>query len=130
MAIGNTKTADISHNGVVTCGVPKRLAIKKGTTRMPTKPIKPATITKPAHKAGRTAAALLLLGITQAAFHLRLAQGNAAAVRPALWERLVVVAGFIGLIGLVVLPFFTAKRLGIAQAAISKPITGPSTPVQ
>ena len=50
MAIGNTKTADISHNGVVTCGVPKRLAIKKGTTRMPTKPIKPATITKPAHK--------------------------------------------------------------------------------
>ena len=67
-------------------------------------------------------AALLLLGITHAAFHWQLAQGNAAAVRPALWAGLVMVAGFIGLIGMRVIPFFTAKRLGIAQAAISKPI--------
>ena len=67
-------------------------------------------------------AALLLLGITHAAFHWQLAQGSAAALRPALWAGLVMVAGFIGLIGMRVIPFFTAKRLGIAQAAVSKPI--------
>ena len=57
-------------------------------------------------------AALFLLGATHAAFHWQLLSGNAAALRAALWAGLIMVAGFIGLVGMRVIPFFTARRLG------------------
>lgn len=66
-------------------------------------------------------AALLVFAASHAAFHLQLALGHASALRPALWAGLIMVAGFIGLIGMRVIPFFTAKRLGVAQVGVNKP---------
>lgn len=67
-------------------------------------------------------AALLLLGASHAAFHWQLAHGQTALLRPALWAGLMMVAGFIGLIGMRVIPFFTAKRLGCVQVQVAKPL--------
>ena len=59
--------------------------------------------------------ALFLFGLTHALFHLYLANGNDVGLRSGLWAGLVMVAGFIGLVGMRIVPFFTAKRLGTPQ---------------
>lgn len=58
-----------------------------------------------------TVAALAVFALTHTAFHLGVPQQGA------LTAGLMVVAGFIGLIGSRVIPFFTAKRLNTAQPA-------------
>lgn len=63
-------------------------------------------------------AALALFGLTHALFHVYLAQGYAEGLRTGLWAGLTMVAGFISLVGMRVLPFFTAKRLGSTQATV------------
>ncbi len=63
-------------------------------------------------------AALALFGLTHALFHVYLAQGYAEGLRTGLWAGLMMVAGFISLVGMRVLPFFTAKRLGSPQVAV------------
>ena len=57
-------------------------------------------------------AALFVFGLLQALFHWQLARHNFSALAGGLFAGLSVVAGFIGLVGMRVIPFFTAKRLG------------------
>ena len=60
-------------------------------------------------------AALVLFGLTHAVFHIYLRPFQAAALLNGMLAGLIMVAGFIGLVGMRIMPFFTAKRLGIAQ---------------
>ncbi|MDO5639723.1 MAG: NnrS family protein [Neisseria sp.] len=62
-------------------------------------------------------AALFLFGLTHAVFHLYLQPFQAAALLNGLLAGLVMVAGFIGLVGMRIIGFFTAKRLNIQQVA-------------
>lgn len=62
-------------------------------------------------------AALFVFGLTHAVFHLYLQPFQAGALLNGLLAGLVMVAGFIGLVGMRIMPFFTAKRLNIAQVA-------------
>ncbi|MDO1510471.1 MULTISPECIES: NnrS family protein [unclassified Neisseria] len=61
--------------------------------------------------------ALFLFGLTHAVFHLYLHPFQAALVLNGLLAGLIMVAGFIGLVGMRIMPFFTAKRLSIPQVA-------------
>ena len=61
--------------------------------------------------------ALILMGITLAVFHTRLSVGNTASLQDNLFAGLVMVAGFIGLIGSRIIGFFTSRRLGTPQPA-------------
>lgn len=63
--------------------------------------------------------ALFILGGTHAAFHQHLTPLNSSALLNGLIAGLIMVAGFIGLVGMRIMPFFTAKRLNIPQ--ISSP---------
>ncbi|WP_107727047.1 NnrS family protein [Neisseria weaveri] len=60
-------------------------------------------------------AALFLFGLTHAVFHLFLYPFQAAELLNGLFSGLIMVAGFIGLVGMRIMPFFTAKRLNIPQ---------------
>ncbi|MBH5328240.1 NnrS family protein [Eikenella sp. S3360] len=60
-------------------------------------------------------AALFVFGLLQGLFHWQLARQNFSALNDGLIAGLSVVAGFIGLVGMRVIPFFTAKRLGCEQ---------------
>lgn len=60
-------------------------------------------------------AALFVFGCLLAAFHWQLARQDFAGLQNGLLAGLGVVAGFIGLVGMRVVPFFTAKRLGGEQ---------------
>lgn len=62
-------------------------------------------------------AALVLFGATHAAFHGALSAGHSAALQNGLFAGLVMVAGFIGLVGTRIIPFFTARRLSCDQVA-------------
>ena len=62
-------------------------------------------------------AALFLFGLTHAVFHLYLQPFQAAALLNGLLSGLVMVAGFIGLVGMRIIPFFTANRLNTKQVA-------------
>lgn len=62
-------------------------------------------------------AALFVFGLTHALFHLYLQPFHAAALLNGLMAGLMMVAGFIGLVGMRIMPFFTAKRLNIPQVA-------------
>ena len=62
-------------------------------------------------------AALWGFGALLAAFHGQLAQQNFSGLQNGLLAGLSVVAGFIGLVGMRIVPFFTAKRLGGEQVA-------------
>ncbi|UOO81160.1 NnrS family protein [Uruburuella testudinis] len=62
-------------------------------------------------------AALVLFGLTHAVFHLYLQPFQPGALLNGLLSGLVMVAGFIGLVGMRIISFFTAKRLNIAQVA-------------
>ena len=62
-------------------------------------------------------AALVLMGITVAAFHTALYMGNSANLQQNLFAGLVMVAGFIGLIGSRIIAFFTSRRLNTPQPA-------------
>lgn len=66
--------------------------------------------------------ALFLLGITHAIFHWQLAQHHFSQVSAALHGGLIMITGFIGLIGMRVIPFFTARRLNIPQVQVAQPI--------
>lgn len=75
--------------------------------------------------------ALWLFGAVLAGFHGQLAAGRTDSVQYGLLAALAVVAGFIGLVGMRVVPFFTAKRLGhetvathplLMQAALFAPL--------
>ncbi|QMT32040.1 NnrS family protein [Alysiella filiformis] len=59
--------------------------------------------------------ALLLFGASHAVFHAYLQPFNPMALHHGLVAGLVLVSGFIGLIGNRIIPFFTAKRLNIQQ---------------
>lgn len=59
--------------------------------------------------------ALFLFGLTHALFHAYLEPFNPAALHNGLMAGLVMVSGFIGLIGNRIIPFFTARRLNIEQ---------------
>ncbi|WP_037586533.1 NnrS family protein [Stenoxybacter acetivorans] len=72
--------------------------------------------------------ALLLFAVNHAWFHWQLAHHHLITIRTGLWAGLIVVSGFIGLIGLRVIPFFTARRLNIPQVPIS-PLFGLSAMV-
>ena len=61
--------------------------------------------------------ALILMGITLAVFHARLSVGSTASLQDNLFAGLVMVAGFIGLIGSRIIGFFTSRRLGTPQPA-------------
>lgn len=60
--------------------------------------------------------ALFLFGATHAVFHLFLQPFNPTPLQNGLFAGLVMVAGFIGLVGTRIIPFFTARRLGCTQA--------------
>lgn len=62
-------------------------------------------------------AALAVFGLLLAVFQFQVARGRFDALQNGLLAGLSVVAGFIGLIGMRVVPFFTAKRLGGEQVA-------------
>ncbi|MDO4907402.1 NnrS family protein [Neisseria sp.] len=62
-------------------------------------------------------AALFVFGLTHAVFHLYLQPFQAAFLRSGLMAGLMMVAGFIGLVGMRIMPFFTAKRLNIPQVS-------------
>lgn len=62
-------------------------------------------------------AALFVFGLTHALFHLYLQPFHASALLNGLMAGLMMVAGFIGLVGMRIMPFFTAKRLNIPQVA-------------
>ncbi|MDO4641151.1 MAG: NnrS family protein [Neisseria sp.] len=62
-------------------------------------------------------AALFLFGLMHLLFHLNLSPFNAAALLNGLLSGLVMVAGFIGLIGTRIISFFTSRRLGTPQVA-------------
>ncbi|MFV2029299.1 NnrS family protein [Neisseria sp. S1] len=57
---------------------------------------------------------LFLFGFSHAAFHWHIYQFQTASILKALTAGLIIIAGFIGLIGMRVIPFFTAKRLNIS----------------
>ncbi|MCP1659154.1 NnrS family protein [Neisseria perflava] len=59
--------------------------------------------------------ALFVLGGTHMVFHLRLHAHDYAALLGGLQAGLIVVAGFIGLIGTRIISFFTSKRLNVPQ---------------
>lgn len=59
--------------------------------------------------------ALFVLGGTHAAFHSRLHPFDPAALLTGLQAGLLMVAGFIGLVGTRIISFFTAKRLNVPQ---------------
>lgn len=61
--------------------------------------------------------ALAVFGLTHAVFHLYLEPFQAAALLNGMLAGLIMVAGFIGLVGMRIMPFFTAKRLGIPQVS-------------
>lgn len=61
--------------------------------------------------------ALFLLGATHLAFHHYVFFGQEQALRNGLLAGMLMVAGFIGLIGNRIIPFFTARRLNTAQVA-------------
>lgn len=62
-------------------------------------------------------AALFVFGLTHALFHLYLQPLQAAALLNGLMAGLMMVAGFIGLVGMRIIAFFTAKRLNIKQVS-------------
>lgn len=62
-------------------------------------------------------AALFLFGLSHAVFHFHLHPLDAAALHHGLLAGLLMVAGFIGLIGNRIIPFFTARRLNTPQTA-------------
>lgn len=62
--------------------------------------------------------ALAVFGGLGGVFQWRVATGNFAALHSVLWSGLAVVAGFIGAVGMRVIPFFTAKRLGGEQVVV------------
>lgn len=62
-------------------------------------------------------AALFLFGLTLLLFHLQLSSFNAAALQNGLLAGLIMVAGFIGLVGTRIISFFTSRRLGTEQVA-------------
>lgn len=59
--------------------------------------------------------ALVMFGLTHALFHAYLKPFNPMALHNGLVSGLVMVSGFIGLIGSRIIPFFTARRLNIEQ---------------
>lgn len=59
--------------------------------------------------------ALFVLGGTHAAFHSQLNPFNPAALLTGLQAGLLMVSGFIGLVGTRIISFFTAKRLNVPQ---------------
>ena len=59
--------------------------------------------------------ALFLLGLSHAAFHVSVYDGDGVALTHGLIAGLMMVAGFIGLIGNRVIPFFIARRLATPQ---------------
>lgn len=59
--------------------------------------------------------ALFMFGLTHALFHAYLEPFNPTALHNGLMAGLVMVSGFIGLIGNRIIPFFTARRLNIEQ---------------
>lgn len=59
--------------------------------------------------------ALLMLGLSHAIFHLCLFSGSLNHLREGLTAGMMLVAGFIGLIGNRIIPFFTAKKLNTPQ---------------
>lgn len=61
--------------------------------------------------------ALFLFGLSHALFHAYLQPFNPTALHNGLVAGLVMVSGFIGLIGNRIIPFFTARRLNIEQVA-------------
>lgn len=61
--------------------------------------------------------ALILFGFTLAIFHTRLSLGNTAVLKNNLFAGLVMMAGFIGLIGSRIIAFFTSRRLNTPQPA-------------
>lgn len=62
-------------------------------------------------------AALVIFGLLLALFQFQVARSRFDGLQNGLLAGLSVVAGFIGLIGMRVVPFFTAKRLGCEQPA-------------
>lgn len=63
--------------------------------------------------------ALFMLGLSHLVFHLFLFSGSLNGLQNGLSAGLVLVAGFIGLIGNRIIPFFTARRLNIEQVQSS-----------
>lgn len=61
--------------------------------------------------------ALFLMGLSHLLFHLFLLSGSLNALRSGLAAGLVMVAGFIGLIGNRIIPFFIARRLNKPQVS-------------
>ena len=61
--------------------------------------------------------ALAMFGLTHAIFHAYLTPFRPMALQNGLLAGLVMVSGFIGLIGNRIIPFFTARRLNIPQVA-------------
>lgn len=61
--------------------------------------------------------ALFMLGLSHAVFHTFLLSGSLNALQIGLAAGIVIVAGFIGLIGNRIIPFFTARRLNTPQVA-------------
>lgn len=59
--------------------------------------------------------ALFMLGLSHAVFHAFLLSGSLNALQTGLSAGIVIVAGFIGLIGNRIIPFFTARRLNTIQ---------------
>lgn len=63
--------------------------------------------------------ALFMLGLSHLVFHLFLLSGSLNGLQNGLSAGLVLVAGFIGLIGNRIIPFFTSRRLNIEQVQSS-----------
>ena len=61
--------------------------------------------------------ALFMLGTSQAAFHWHLRSSGFAALDDGLFAGLMMVAGFIGLVGNRIISFFTSKKLNTVQVA-------------
>ena len=59
--------------------------------------------------------AIFVLGGTHAAFHVQLHNGNFEGLLSGLQSGLIMVSGFIGLIGMRIISFFTSKRLNVPQ---------------
>lgn len=59
--------------------------------------------------------AIFVLGGTHFAFHLKVQPFDAIALMTGLQSGLIMVAGFIGLIGMRIISFFTSKRLNVPQ---------------
>ena len=69
--------------------------------------------------------AIFVLGGTHFAFHLKVQPFDAIALMTGLQSGLIMVAGFIGLIGMRIISFFTSKRLNVT--ANSKALNGSRT---